>query len=113
MNRISNTTGVFITAYMENLTFTGGYYPNPTGNLFGKTNYVGSAGALGRDAITSSPFDGPGENLALYEGVFFNNSKVKVEQIRDGSSSTLMFLETLGGGAPWTKPWPQLPGRQP
>ncbi|MDW8241815.1 MAG: DUF1559 domain-containing protein [Thermogemmata sp.] len=87
------------------------YFPNY--NALGRTNYLGVAGALGRDAITSSPFDGPGVNLALYEGVLFNNSRVKIENIRDGASQTLMFLETLGGGAPWTRPWPQLPGGNP
>jgi prepilin-type N-terminal cleavage/methylation domain-containing protein/prepilin-type processing-associated H-X9-DG protein len=88
-------------------------YYFPGYSALGKTNYLGVAGALGRDAVTSSPFDGPGENLALYEGVLFNNSKIKIENIRDGSSNTLMFMETLGGGAPWTKPWPQLPGGNP
>jgi prepilin-type N-terminal cleavage/methylation domain-containing protein/prepilin-type processing-associated H-X9-DG protein len=69
----------------------------PGYNALGKTNYIGVAGALGRQATTSSPFDGPGANLALYEGVFTNRSTTKVEGISDGSSNTLMFMESLGG----------------
>jgi prepilin-type N-terminal cleavage/methylation domain-containing protein/prepilin-type processing-associated H-X9-DG protein len=63
----------------------------------GKTNYVGVAGALGKDAISSSPVDGPGANLAKYEGIFTNRSKTKLEAIADGTSNTLMFGEGLGG----------------
>src|SRR5262249_49132396 len=34
-------TGTFLIFYCDAnaLTFTGGYYPNPTGNLFGRSNY--------------------------------------------------------------------------
>jgi len=75
----------------------------------GKTNYLACAGALGANCHTASPADGPGANLALHEGIFTNNSKTRIESISDGTSNTLAFLETLGGGAPWTNPWPQLP----
>jgi prepilin-type N-terminal cleavage/methylation domain-containing protein len=88
-------------------------YYFPGYNALGKTNYLGVAGALGANCSTSSPSDGPGANLALYEGVFTNNSKNKIEGIADGSSNTMIFLETLGGGAPWTTPQPGLPGGNP
>lgn len=44
-----NVNGVFITMYSDatDLTFTGGYYPNPTGNYFGKSNYSSSSGTIG------------------------------------------------------------------
>jgi prepilin-type N-terminal cleavage/methylation domain-containing protein len=61
-----------------------------------KTNYIGVAGALFSDAITSSPSDGPGANLNLYTGVFYNRSKTPL-LFPDGTSNTLMFGETLGG----------------
>jgi prepilin-type N-terminal cleavage/methylation domain-containing protein len=63
----------------------------------GKTNYIGVAGANGANAATSSPTDGPGANLALYEGIFTNNSKTKIEAVSDGSSNTLLFGEGFGG----------------
>ncbi len=64
-----------------------------------KTNYIGVAGALFIDAITSSPSDGPGVNLNTYTGVFYNRSKTPLT-IQDGTSNTLMFGETLGGTQP-------------
>ncbi len=85
----ANTTGVFVTTYMENLTFTGGYYPNPTGNLFGKTNYTGSAGAIG-NASNSTFYN-------AYRGPFYNRSAEKLASIRDGNSVTALFGETLMG----------------
>ena len=65
----------------------------------GKTNYIGVAGALGLDAINSSPYDGPGANLSLYRGIFYNRSQTRLETISDGTSNTLMFGEGLGGVA--------------
>jgi prepilin-type N-terminal cleavage/methylation domain-containing protein len=62
----------------------------------GITNYVGVAGACYSDAVTVSPPD-TGANLAIYEGIFYNRSKTKIEAIQDGSSNTLMFGEGTGG----------------
>jgi hypothetical protein len=84
------TTGVFITMHPENLTLTGGYYPNPTGNMFGKTNYVGCAGAIGR---STNAFYG------TYQGLFANRSAEKLASMKDGTSNTLAFGEALGGKA--------------
>ena len=75
------------------------YFPGTSGP--GKTNYCGVAGALGRNASTSSPSDGPGANLANYEGILTNNSKTKLEVVTDGTSNTLLFGEGLGGGLPY------------
>jgi prepilin-type N-terminal cleavage/methylation domain-containing protein/prepilin-type processing-associated H-X9-DG protein len=71
------------------------YFPNY--NQLGKTNYTGVMGACGLQATTSSPYDGPGANLALYEGTFMNRSQTTIQTIVDGSSNTLMFGEGLGG----------------
>lgn len=77
---------------------TGGYFTNGNTLDLGLTNYAGVAGALGsaREVLTNSPFDGPGANLAIYEGILFNRSKTKIVSISDGSSNTLMFGEGLG-----------------
>jgi prepilin-type N-terminal cleavage/methylation domain-containing protein len=82
------TIGVFITTYTSGLTYTGGYYGNPTGNLFGKTNYVGMGGCFGD---TTNAFYGQ------WEGPFTNRSKNKLANLKDGTSNTLLFGEHLGG----------------
>jgi prepilin-type N-terminal cleavage/methylation domain-containing protein len=86
--------GTFITFFSgDPLTFTGGYYPNPTGNLFGRTDYVGSAGCIGRQSGTdaSSLFYG------AYEGPFGNRTKNALGVMQDGTSNTILFSEALGG----------------
>jgi prepilin-type N-terminal cleavage/methylation domain-containing protein len=72
------------------------YFPGY--NALGSSSYIGISGANGPFAITSSPFDGPGANLALYEGIYFSRSQTKLEHVTDGTSNTLMFGEGLGGG---------------
>jgi prepilin-type N-terminal cleavage/methylation domain-containing protein/prepilin-type processing-associated H-X9-DG protein len=84
-----NVNGVFIATYSENLTFTGGFMPNPNGNLFGKSNYAGSGGSIG--AAANSPF------YDNYKGPFYNRSKSRVGNIKDGTSNTAAFGETLMG----------------
>ena len=90
--RDSSTRGVFIATYANNLTFTGGFFPNPTGNTFGKTNYLGSAGCIG--PATNSAF------YNRYNGILYNRSKEKLVTIVDGTSNTALFGETLMGGQP-------------
>ncbi|MFQ3651062.1 MAG: DUF1559 domain-containing protein [Gemmataceae bacterium] len=70
----------------------------PTYNALAGSSYIGIAGANGPFASTSSPFDGPGANLNLYEGIYYTRSRTKLEHITDGTSNTLMFGEGLGGG---------------
>ena len=83
--------GTFITLYCDasDDVFTGGYYPNPTGALFGRTNYEPCAGAIGA---------GPDPFWGVYVGAFTNRSAVMMSQIGDGTSNTIFFGETLGGG---------------
>jgi prepilin-type N-terminal cleavage/methylation domain-containing protein len=91
-----STTGTFICFYTDSttLTFTGGYYPNPTGQLFGRANYVGNAGVIGEGAIGG----GPGNAFyTRYLGPLTNRSKYKLGQQIDGTSNTLLILEALGG----------------
>lgn len=90
----ATTTGTFVTLYAEAadiggfVTFTGGYFPNPTGELLGRTNYEPCGGAIGAG---TDPFWG------LYAGVFTNRSHVSIPQIQDGTMNTIFFGETLGG----------------
>jgi prepilin-type N-terminal cleavage/methylation domain-containing protein/prepilin-type processing-associated H-X9-DG protein len=61
------------------------FAPDPT---MGLTNYVGVAGYSG---IVNQPGFDP------YAGVFYTQSQTTIQGIRDGSSTTLMFGESLGG----------------
>lgn len=57
------------------------------GTAAAPTNYLPSAGRIGKIG-----------NLAdQWTGVFYTNSKTKLPAIRDGSSNTLLFVESLGG----------------
>jgi prepilin-type N-terminal cleavage/methylation domain-containing protein len=94
------TFGCFIVFHPAGLTFWGGYYGNPTGNTFGRTNYLGCMGTFGyamQDSggggfITIQPY-------ALYRGMMCNRSNLTLGQlsVKDGTANTLMFGETLGG----------------
>ncbi len=75
---------------------TYGYFGGGNQYDIGTTNYTGVAGAIGANGITSSPSDGPGVNLALYQGIYYNRSKTKIAAITDGTSNTLAFGEGLG-----------------
>ncbi len=65
----------------------------------GKSNYAGVAGPGFNDGSVAAPAAG-GANYRPYTGIYTNRSRVKVNQILDGSSNTLMFGEGLGGAAP-------------
>ena len=62
-----------------------------------KTSYNGCQGANGNLGATSSPNQGPGANLKLYDGIFNNRSRLPLTRITDGTSNTLMYGETCGG----------------
>jgi prepilin-type N-terminal cleavage/methylation domain-containing protein len=65
----------------------------------GKSNYGCVTGALGDNVTTASASDGPGINLQMYVGMFYNRSKVTIAEVTsaDGASNTLMVGEALGG----------------
>jgi hypothetical protein len=81
--------GTFIIMYCDGLTFWGGYYGNPTGNFFGRTNYVSLCGGF----QTNDPFWGQ------WEGVMTNRGNLTLGQLTalDGTSNTVMIGELLGG----------------
>ena len=91
----SNTNGVFITSFPvpvlgpNGIEWSAGYMPNPWGNNFGKTNYLGSAGCLGD--IPAIPF------YNRYRGALYNRSSERLATMRDGNSNTILFGETLMG----------------
>ena len=79
--------GTFIYYFCAAGSFTGGYMPNPTGSLYGKTNYVSSAGSLGE--VTGF--------YGTWKGPFTANSKYTLVGITDGTSNTAFFVEYIGG----------------
>ena len=94
--------GTFITLYPDPTTFTyqGGYYPNPTGALFGRTNYAPNAGAFGP---VNDGFYGN------WVGPFYNRSVNKIGAIPDGTSNTIFFGDLAGawpGGVGLALPLP-------
>jgi prepilin-type processing-associated H-X9-DG protein len=86
------SAGVIVQLYVANDEFAQTTLPGSSG--LGRTNYVGIAGAAG-------DYDQPtGSYLARYAGVLHNRSrkKFRVLTVQDGTSNTVMFGETLGGG---------------
>jgi hypothetical protein len=65
----------------------------------GKTNYTGVAGPGWAEGSMGSP-SADGANYRPYTGIFTNRSTVKLPEIADGTSNTLMFGEGFGGNAP-------------
>jgi prepilin-type N-terminal cleavage/methylation domain-containing protein len=93
-----SVNGTFVIFYCDSNdeVFTGGYYPNPTGNLFGRTNYQGVGGCIGAPNSTVDP------PWRFYMGLLTDRSKVTLGQAtaRDGLSNTLLIGESLAGAAP-------------
>ena len=65
-----------------------GYWPGPNYPRLGWTNYMGSAGAIGK---TRDSY------WARYEGIYTKRSKNAFRSLQDGSSNTLALGEVLGG----------------
>jgi prepilin-type N-terminal cleavage/methylation domain-containing protein len=78
----SVTTGLFLYGFFATVSVWD--WPN-FGREMGAANYLGCAGYYG---TSSSP---------QYAGVYYQNSKTKIESIGDGTSNTIAFGETLGG----------------
>jgi len=74
---------------------------NGTSELYGVTNYVGIAGAMGRGNSTSAGAYVPAGQggWGFWEGVMVNRGTLKLGQLTnmDGTSNTLMLGEAIGG----------------
>jgi prepilin-type N-terminal cleavage/methylation domain-containing protein/prepilin-type processing-associated H-X9-DG protein len=84
------SAGTFIYLITSSGGMTGYYWPYSYGapyNTLAATNYVASAGCLGS----------VGGFYGQWYGPFWQDSKTKITDIKDGTSQTIGFLETLGG----------------
>ncbi len=76
------------------------YWPDVI-HPYERTNYAGVWGSNGHKATTSSSRytlpDGSGVNMRRFAGIFQNRRKIKLTDIDDGTSNTLMFGEGIGG----------------
>lgn len=72
-------------------TYTGWFFAGSSGKLLGKTNYLSSAGRMGK---MSNPTTRP--HLERWEGAFTTRSRTR-QPVTDGNSYTLSFGEHLGG----------------
>ena len=66
----------------------GGSFPSPIGRDLGRTNYLGCIGYYGDDPAYSDSD----------RGIFGNRSRYGLHHVLDGTSNTIMFGESIGGG---------------
>jgi prepilin-type N-terminal cleavage/methylation domain-containing protein len=64
------------------------FVPPGTGDVLGRTNYMGCAGYMGHTGDAGMDY---------WQGIFWNRSKTGFREIRDGSSNVLLFGEASGG----------------
>jgi hypothetical protein len=91
-----STTGTFIAFYIGDCTFTGGYFANGParyGEAIGRSNYTGNYGGFG-----VRPTSGACASWNRYKGPFGNRTAYKLN-VKDGTSQTIFFGETLSGAA--------------
>jgi hypothetical protein len=74
--------------------YTGDLLPDPAGKAVGRTNYMGMGG-YAADMAANTPGGSPG--WPEYIGIFYNRSKVRMSEITDGTSNTIIFGEAIGG----------------
>ena len=97
-------TGVGIASGQWDQTQTIGFFNPPFDNYPGQSNYTGVSGSHGdvNPGAGDSPTRGGGAAppapfpMSQYKGVLCNRSRVKLTDILDGSSNTLMFGESVG-----------------
>lgn len=82
-------------------TLTGGYYPNPTGDLFGRTNYAGCMGVLSEGGCGSF-YD---QYKGIFKSIYTNQITLGQITVQDGTSNTLMYGEGLGSNGKGARNW--------
>jgi prepilin-type N-terminal cleavage/methylation domain-containing protein len=89
----NSAVGTYVIMYCDanTLNFSGGFFPNPTGNLFGRSNYAPNAGAIGAPSVNF---------YGTWFGPFTDRSQTTMQTVSDGTSNTIYFGETLGGEGP-------------
>jgi prepilin-type N-terminal cleavage/methylation domain-containing protein len=95
-NPVNEQTGVWLSLYCDNsdFTFTGGYYPNPTGSLLAKCNYCPQGGYIG---------SGSNAYYNTLAGPMCNDTKNSFQSITDGASQTIFICEGLFGSGGQTR----------
>jgi prepilin-type N-terminal cleavage/methylation domain-containing protein/prepilin-type processing-associated H-X9-DG protein len=63
------------------------------GRELGRSNYLGVGGGLGK----IDPSDPSNQSWAPYVGIYYDGSKTKIADIKDGTSNTLAFGEYMAG----------------
>lgn len=86
----------FASMRIEAFTNPGLGDPPMKGTEGSPTHYVGIAG-LGADSATDNPKD------KTKTGIFSNNGKTRYQDIKDGTSNTMMFMEVNKKIGPWAK----------
>lgn len=89
---VDETIGVWLSLYCDatDYTFTGGYYPNPTGSLLAKCNYCPNGGWIGTTSNASSYWNS-------WAGPMCADSKNNFQAVADGTSNTIFICEGLFG----------------
>lgn len=88
----NETVGVWLSLYCDDTdyTFTGGYYPNPTGSVLAKSNYCPNGGYIGT---------GNNTYWNAWAGPFTADSQSTFATVTDGSSNTVFFCEGIFGSS--------------
>jgi len=101
-NADSRSTNVFVTFNLYDYGMTGYYYGGNYGANLGRTNYLASAGCLGKQTDTF---------YNQFQGPFWSRSKLSLGQwtAADGTAYTFGVGEYLGdgerGGNDWSASW--------
>jgi prepilin-type N-terminal cleavage/methylation domain-containing protein/prepilin-type processing-associated H-X9-DG protein len=84
------------TAFTDlNSAWAAGYWYStmPGNTVLGRTNYLASGG----DVRPRPNRNGPAGSTVDVHGLFYYKSKVRIGNVPDGTSNTLMFVESAGG----------------